>query len=779
MKTTVAGKVAVICFAFSLLVGCGEMDSLYSPSETYLVRTLVNNYSLDECSIIRSDDTIRPYFVASVVNDPDLTGLLVYLLDSKNEVVGERVLYVIKSYADETALTETIEENTENEAEEATETPETESENETVGQSIEELLDQWTIRPRWGFTSTQVTEKNDDKIIIVPSFDHDLPYFPMPKDLKPGSYNLVFEALGGRGILSHTEKDIFYLGNIEFNLKDISMYLPGVSGSQLILPGTTVMLEAGLDFDSALDPYLIWYQGRTILSEGKMSDGAGSILWEAPGQAGFYSLRVEASPIRLKRGLVGFVREISLPVSPKAAHNGYFFEDNPNFTAQNALATGITYPEQTRIAAELAQAENPDDTVQPPPSPPELLRWYQFNGNLFNSTSRVSEWPLIPDHKNAPQWAAAGQSYGLSAGVDDPYSLSPVPFLRKGEDQGGGIFLFHVRPLTEGIILSAFFPLQSSMIDGVLMLVTKEKNNIILSLSVGGDAFEIPIYISPAESLNFIPVVVEFYIRPYRMEAILSLGEAQYQGHEAKSINIPRPLTGECKIVLGTQYQDNVSWRSTNENLGETRRRFTFSPANNALVNYAAENPIETILDMAAETDYNQDLALLSTLDTASSETAETNIPQPVNPEYEKILTNTIWNEFAILFSELPLIPEEVSEAVSEETDETTDTADEHPATEMVAVTENRVPPRQDANTQFTDVVSLDSGNVQPLEIKSADLKPETLETEMTTNVSLAENILTESDGTDTEEYENNGFPETEVYNSVVDDEIPPIYEGS
>jgi hypothetical protein len=750
MKASFAGKAAVICIAFSLLVSCGEMDLVYSPSETYQVLTLVNNNTLGECSIIRSDDKIRPYFAASVVNDPDLTGLLVYLLDSKGEVTGERVRYVLKSYANEADLTTENTENTENETEEASET---ETEDLTVEQAIEELPEQVAVRQRWGFTNTQVSEKNNDKIVIIPSFDHDLPYFPLPKDLKPGSYNLVFEALGGRGVLSRTETDIFYLGNIEFNLKDISMYLPGVSGSQLILPGTTVMLEAGLDFDSALDPYLIWYQGRTILSEGKVSDGAGSILWKTPEQPGFYSLRVEASPIRFKRGVIGFSREIALPVSPKAANNGYFFEDNSKFTAQNALAAGITYPEQIRIAAELAQAENSDEASPPPP--PELLRWYQFNGNLFNSTSRASESPLVSDSKKAPQWATAGQSYGLSTDVDDPYSLSPVSFLRKEQDQGGGIFLFHVRPLTEGIILSAFFPLQSSTTDGVLMLVTKEKDNIVLSLRMGEKIIELPAYLSPDDSLNFIPVVVEFYIRPYRMEAMLSLGQAQQQ--EAGSIDLPRALTGEGRIVLGAQYQ-----RYPTENLGNTRGGFTSTSP--AVLNSAGGNPIEAVFEMAADDGPNLDLLSIS-------EKVEANMPQPVNPEPEKIFTNTIWNELAILYSELPLIPEEASEAVPEET---TDTEGEKPATGTVAVTENRVPPKQETNT--ADIVSTDSGNVQPLIIKPADLKTET-----TVNDSLPENDFVGPD--DTEIGEPEGYVHYEspaaMSNDFINyDEVPLPYEG-
>jgi hypothetical protein len=82
----------------SILFACGELNtSLFSSEGTYQVRALVNGNSLESCSLIRQNDKIIPYFAVSVVNDPDLMGLLVYLQNSKGEIIGDRVLYTTDS----------------------------------------------------------------------------------------------------------------------------------------------------------------------------------------------------------------------------------------------------------------------------------------------------------------------------------------------------------------------------------------------------------------------------------------------------------------------------------------------------------------------------------------------------------------------------------------------------------------------------------------------------------------------------------------------------------
>jgi len=527
MDISVARRAVLVVVCLVLFSTCGELETLFPSNGAYQVRTLVNGSSLEECSIIRSNDKIRPYFAVSVVNDPDLIGLLVYLQDSGGKIIGDKVQYTLLPYADEAALTEA-------------DLPK-ETEPEETGEPIPESDDEHQIRER-SLADAKPAEKNTDIEIAVKSFAQELPYFPLPKDLEIGPYILVFEALGKKDTLSRMETDVFYVGNAEFNLKDISMYLPGLSGPQLISPGTVIMLETSLDYDSRLDPYVIWYNGKNVISEGSISDGAGKLLWKAPEQAGFHSLRLEALPFHLKRSAyTGLSREIALPVSPKAINQGHFFENNEGYTARNPLSAETAYPAATVTAGE----------ETPPAYPaPELLQWYQFDGSLLSSLSTfTNEQTLLPVDKSHPRWMAAGQSYGLAIGPDDPYLLPPVHFLRKETDQGGGILLFHIRPLSEGIIFSAFFPLQSSSTEGVRMSMIKEGNVITLRLSATDTFIDLPVYLTLSAIEGFIPIAVEFYTRPYRMEAKISLDE--YVQNKMGEIKLSGVLSGEGRFRLG------------------------------------------------------------------------------------------------------------------------------------------------------------------------------------------------------------------------------------
>jgi len=614
MSINAAGKAAIIFILFSLFSACGEMETLLPSTGSYQVKALVNGNSLESCSILRSDDKIRPYFTVSVVNDPDLIGLLVYFENSQGEVTGGKVRYILQSHANdikpaETEVKEqaktdktdekTPEETITEEITQETEATEETEKNEVKEQKAEALPGQGTVKETPAAEVKPVV-KNTTVDIVVKSLSEELPYLPLPKTLEIGSYTLVFEAIGVKEILSQTETNVIYLNNAEFQLKDISMYLPSQSGSQLIAPGTTVMLETRLDFDRRLDPYVIWYNGKNIISEGKISGGAGTILWKAPEQAGFYSLRMEAFPFQFKRtNYIGISREITLPVSPKAVNQGYFFENNREYTARNSLAAGTVYPKQ---ALPIEDTDKAKEKSAPGLPPPELLRWYQFEGSLRNSTSPSTDAQLLtPINAKTLRWAATGQSYGLSTGSNNAYALSPINFFRKDGNQGGGIFLFHIMPATEGAIFSAFFPLQTFPTDGVWMDMVRKVNGITLRLSAGGAIVEIPVYFTSSEQQGFIPIAVEFYIRPYRLEAKLTLSEDHSPESKVGSIRLPGALSGEGRIRLGGGIDKSMLTAKTDN-------------ADNAA---ASETPSQTVIQ------------------------------------------NTIWDEFAVLLSTVPLLEED------------------------------------------------------------------------------------------------------------------------
>ena len=541
MSLRVAGRSFAVLFILSLFLGCGDLDSLFSKGEAYQVTAMVNGNSLDTCSIVRSGDKIRPFFAASVERDPDLTGLLVYIEDSNGAVVGDQVLYILQPYYGNTVDAAAHEKS-------GRLGDETAGEHDLDRQAAWGFIESLAIREQWSFIDSIPEAENPPIVVPVRSLNRAIPFFPLPA-MEVGPYKLVFEAVGKKETLHRTETDIFFLDNAEFLVKDISIYLPRVSDTQLIPPGATVMLESRLDFDSRFDPYVVWYNGKSTISEGKISEGAGTILWKAPERTGFYSLRIEVFPFQLRGSFAGFFREITLPVSSKATtvSKGYFFGEGPEYPAVSPLAMGTIFPEYERTAASAVLEEGAP--VLPRPA---LLRWYQFEGDLYDTVSGFgAEETLVSGSDKAPQWAASGQTYGLSTGPEDPYLLSPATFLRSADGQGGGIFLFHVKSLADGPIFSAFFPSQSSEAEGVTMDVLRKGNAIVLRLVTRETAVEMPVYLPIFEMQALIPAAVEFYIRPNRMEAKLSVGERMPLASLDGNIRLAGVLAGEARVRLG------------------------------------------------------------------------------------------------------------------------------------------------------------------------------------------------------------------------------------
>ena len=87
-------KVLFFSWILTVLVSCGEMGTIFpSGTSSYRISAYVNNIIIRDYSIIKSGDTIRPAFLNQIVNDPDLTGLQVYIEDSKGNLVSDTIYY--------------------------------------------------------------------------------------------------------------------------------------------------------------------------------------------------------------------------------------------------------------------------------------------------------------------------------------------------------------------------------------------------------------------------------------------------------------------------------------------------------------------------------------------------------------------------------------------------------------------------------------------------------------------------------------------------------------
>jgi hypothetical protein len=372
-------------------MACGDLgwDMVIPSAGTYQVSALVDEVSLDTCSIINRDSGIYPYFKNSLVNDPDVRGLVVFLQDSQGEKVSGEFHYSLFTKPAEEAESGAVE-----------------SGEPTPGASAAEAL------------PGEVQGKEIPvEFIQVPRLDQQLPAFILPEDLPIGHYTLVFQVLGEKDTLYRTDKPVYYIADAEFELTDLQSYLPGaLAGAHLASPGENVLLEALISADERLDPYVIWYSGKQSIGEGYVTEGAGRFMWQVPEQPLFHNIRVEVFPImpesRLRRGLTGKTKELVLPVSTKNERKKNFAEEADPFT-----------------------------------------HWYDFAGTLRNVKNPGKSDELAPLGTTVPAWMPHAGMYGLSIAPGERYSLPVDFALLNPNDQGQGRIKLQFAPLGTGVIL--------------------------------------------------------------------------------------------------------------------------------------------------------------------------------------------------------------------------------------------------------------------------------------------------------------------------------------
>jgi hypothetical protein len=298
-----------ILFLSFILFACGDLgwDMVISSAGTYQVSASINEVSLDNCAIIGRDSDIRPYFKNSLVNDPDVRGLVVFLENAQGEQASGEFHYTLLS---------------ENEGEDSPESKE------------QDLVESG----EGGEVSGEVQAAQFPvELIRVPRLDQELPAFILPEDLAIGYYTMVFHVLGQKDVLYQTSKSVYYIADAEFELTDLQSYLPGaLAGAHLASPGENVLLEALISADERLTPYAVWYSGKQTITEGYVSEGAGRLMWQVPDQPLFHTIRVEVFPImpetRLRRSITGKTKELLLPVSTKNERKKDYTEGEEPFT---------------------------------------------------------------------------------------------------------------------------------------------------------------------------------------------------------------------------------------------------------------------------------------------------------------------------------------------------------------------------------------------------------------------------------------------------------------
>ncbi|MDR2630077.1 MAG: hypothetical protein LBC60_04060 [Spirochaetaceae bacterium] len=444
-----------------ILMACGDLgwDMVLSSTGTYQVSALVDEVSLDTCSIVGQNSDIYPYFKNSLGNDPDVRGLVVFLQDSQGEKVSREFHYSLSAESKQ----------------------EPEPEEKTLSESGEINPDDPPVETQAG----DVPEKKiTEEFIQVRRLDQQLPAFIFPEELPIGYYTLVFQVLGEKNVLYRTEKSIYYVADAEFELTDLQSYLPGaLAGAHLASPGENVLLEALISADERLNPYVIWYSGKQSIAEGYVAEGAARFVWQVPEQPLFHNIRAEVFPTmpesRLRRSITGKAKELVLPVSTKNDRKRNFADEADPFT-----------------------------------------HWYDFAGTLRNVKNPGDSGDLTPLGTSVPVWMPHAGMYGLSIGPGDQYGL-PIAFTALNQnEQGQGRIKLQFAPLGKGVILDLSLNLKDSS-DTLHINVSLAEAGLVLSMDVGKERYETTLELTEGE--DYISLFFDYQLSNNYIKAGLSL----------------------------------------------------------------------------------------------------------------------------------------------------------------------------------------------------------------------------------------------------------------
>jgi hypothetical protein len=625
------------------------MDVVFSSNGTYRINAYIDSeYTLSESSVISRQSLIRPFFTNSVTNDPDITGLTVFVQDTSGRIVSRKISYILSSEPIERTVFEepefqaegTIwpeEEPTPEEVIPAEEEfrpeevlfPETEVVPETEGVSEEGSRSGETIFPEdpadppsipadeeFGDTHIEIALKKSkpktaipepdiaEERIYVNRLDEILPSFRLFEELPIGQYNLIFHVQGKEEVLYKTYKPIYFLADAEFTLGDIQSYLPGVSeGTQLVPPNIYIVLETKVASDDRLDPYVVWYAGKKVIARGRVSERANCVLWKTPDQTGFHTIRAEVFPLlpedAISEAVIGRVKELSLPISLKHEDMAFFTDSERGF-----------------------------------------IHWYQFWGTLEDAKNSANrEKNLVSVLKGPAQWIPYEGIYGLSIGSDDVYAIPGSPFALAENEQGRGKILFHFVPLTEGTIFNASF-VQDPGPENLILDLSVVQDGLRWHIDRGSEVYEETVHLNYLEDSGFITARIDFEITGDHFTAQLTL-ENPWLDTEEITLPLSGPMSGKGMFRFGA---GTIPWAGGKELAGRS-----VSIVDEPIIGTSTAIMNELALSYAVEVipDETPEVLPEEVLETAAGLPEEEALSEPEVPEKETAL------------SEEPVPPEE------------------------------------------------------------------------------------------------------------------------
>jgi hypothetical protein len=601
-----AGALGVVVF----LTACGDLGMVFPSQGSYRVNAQVDgDYTLDTYSVVTKNSKISPYFVNSVISDPDVRGLTVFVQDYSGAIVSRKVQYQL--------------------AVNPLETPEPEDGLETPAPAAPSAENE-AAKPGGKEPEAGDSEK-------LPGVDLDDPQAKLPADSlgdagsnsgapaetganTSGGANTAHASDAGKdpagatpaGTRDAQKTDAANKDGADKNTGDTEpadKAPTGAAGSAASVPATASrppIPEDEIVPVTQLDQYLPAFQIVEELDIGRHSlvfhvMGEKEILYKTYkpiyfiGDAKFTLGEIQSFlPVTITGGQLippGIKVMLETEISADPRLDPYIIWHNGKKTiAQGRLSEGANYllwetPEQTGFHGLRAEVfpllpgermpENMLGKIKelslPVSSKSEGLRrfndssdefasWYQLWGTLDDARAKNNpERRLIPLNAQTPRWTPQGGMYGLLVGPNDMYALPGMPFKLSGYAQGTGRMRLHLAALSEGPVFTIRFaggeiPAQEDR--GTVPPGTAELelflagNALGLRIASGDASREEFLALQDDGAHSFIIVSVEFTLAQDHLDAELLLGNSTGTTG-LLSIPLAAPISGEGALHFG------------------------------------------------------------------------------------------------------------------------------------------------------------------------------------------------------------------------------------
>ncbi|MDR2394771.1 MAG: hypothetical protein LBD93_11560 [Treponema sp.] len=532
------------------------------PSDgTYQVNAYINDYSLDECSIIRSNDTIRPYFVNSVVNDPDIRGLVVFLQNSSGQAAGKKIWYTLT--AGLTSLPESLEQPVIPEPVPLAPSPETSPaspviptsevpveqeeipvviespvlvetpvivEPEVVQEPVEPPVQAEPVEPKavpdppvlieLETAAEETEEKREIPVIIEAKL---IPAVPGDLEIPAGfsSYPSISEPV------------------VNPEIPEIYITEPSESRNYALSPGKTDQVISVARLDQALPAYTIteslelgqytlMFQvigEKTVLAAIEQPVyflGTATLTFDdiqryLPGfsKAAHFvppgtDVLIEAQVIsdtRLDPYIVWYSGKKRIAEGKLSEDARYLFWKAPErtgFYTIKAVLFPFKPPENTLLYGKSKELSLPVSGKSEIPGyfsdrADQFIHWYQFQNNLLDAKDlKDPKRSLHAKTRQQPRWLPHGSIYGLSIGPEDIYLLPSASFLLADNEQGSGQIFFRGLLFAQGTIFKTAFISDDTSAEPLDVNLSFNGETLILRVSAGAVSYEEAL-LSPVE----------------------------------------------------------------------------------------------------------------------------------------------------------------------------------------------------------------------------------------------------------------------------------------